>query len=144
MFKPESQSPDIHVRWPYDTQVIAEIDDGGYVHAEYGNNGVMYVTDLYVPPEGRQQGQATALLTTMRDVLVARGGKCMVADITTRPCADTMRSVLGAEAVQSVLEGDYQPDDPEYVPPAIARLNYQVDQPQQPAAPNTTAFASFE
>jgi GNAT superfamily N-acetyltransferase len=122
------ECPKLNVKllWPSDAQVVA-LAGPGYLHAAYdANRGHMHLTDMFVPPTSRRQGIARALVTAVRDELIAIGGRHMSGDISTRPSADVMRRVLGHDAVISVVEGEYAPDDADYVPPAIARIAYDV------------------
>jgi len=86
----------------------------------------MYLTDMYVPPKARRRGIARTLLCAARDQLIARGGTHMSGDLSTRPAVDAVRAALGHDAVHSVLEGEYVPGEPDYVPPAIGRIDYNV------------------
>ncbi|HEV7454658.1 MAG TPA: GNAT family N-acetyltransferase [Candidatus Saccharimonadales bacterium] len=119
----------IRVLWPRDDLVIAEIDRS-YIRGTYHpDKRTLYLTDMFVPPVERRRGIATALVTTIRDALTAEGGRRMIGDISSTPCADVMRRVLGDEAVHSVVEGGYVFDDPDFVPPAMAILDYTIEPP---------------
>jgi hypothetical protein len=117
------------MHWLSDSQLTIW-HDGAYLNAPYdADTGSMYMTDMFVPSENRRQGIGRSLVRAAHGVLLERGGLHMAGDISTRPSADAIRSVLGHEAVISIVEGEYVPDDPDYVPPAVARVDYHVPQP---------------
>lgn len=116
--------PEMHISWT-ETGELTVACAGGWVRAVLdGARGVGCITDVFVAPP-RHRGLGTALLRATA-VTLAATGKCtrVWSDVTTLPCADAMRRVFGAAAVNVLCAPEtYRSDDETYVPRVVAFLN---------------------